>query len=290
MIEYQDVWYTSADGLRLYARDYAPEQKRGTMVPSILCMHGLTRNSADFEDICRVLEDRYRLIVVDQRGRGLSDYDPDAANYNPLIYVQDMFRLLEILDLSKVVLMGTSMGGIMAMMMAAMKPALIQGLIINDIGPEVGALGLDRLKKYVGQATPVSNWDDAAKQSAEINAIAFPNASEQDWQRFAKRTYSENQNGIPVLAYDPKIAEPLNDSSNNTAAPNLWPVYDQICNKPMLLIRGELSDILEPRCVQVMRQKNTKLEVCEIPNVGHAPLLSEPAAQSAIEGFLSAFT
>lgn len=290
MIEYQDIWYTSANGLRLYARDYAGEQKRGTTVPTILCMHGLTRNSADFEDICRVLADRYRLIVVDQRGRGLSDYDPDVTNYNPLVYVQDMFRLLEILDVSKVVLMGTSMGGIMAMMMAAMKPAVIQGLIINDIGPEVGVLGLDRLKKYVGKAAPVANWHDAAKQSAEINAIAFPNASEEDWQIFAKRTYLENHNGIPVLAYDPKIAEPLNDVNNNTAAPNLWPVYDQICNKPMLLIRGELSDILEPGCVQMMRQKNTNLVVAEIPNVGHAPMLSEPAAKSAIEGFLCALT
>ncbi|MFT6694514.1 MAG: pimeloyl-ACP methyl ester carboxylesterase [Neolewinella sp.] len=287
MIEYQDIWYTSADGLRLYARDYTPEQNRGTTAPTILCMHGLTRNSADFEDICKVLADRYRLIVVDQRGRGLSDYDPDVANYNPLVYVQDMFRLLEVLDVSKVVLMGTSMGGIMAMMMATMKPSVIQGLIINDIGPEVGVLGLDRLKKYVGKATPIANWHDAAKQSAEVNAIAFPAASEEDWLRFAKRTYLENKNGVPVLAYDPKIAEPLNDEDNNTAAPNLWSVYDQICDKPMLLIRGELSDILEPGCVEVMRQKNTKLEVSEIPGVGHAPMLSEPAAQISIESFLS---
>ncbi|MFT5136631.1 MAG: pimeloyl-ACP methyl ester carboxylesterase [Arenicella sp.] len=128
------------------------------------------------------------------------------------------------------------------------------------------------------------------RQCAEINAIAFPNASGEDWQRFAKRTYSENKDSNPVLAYDPKIAEPLNDADNNTVAPNLWPVFDQICNKPMLLVRGELSDILEPECVQMMRQKNTNLEVPEIPNVGHAPMLSEPAAKSAIEGSLSALT
>lgn len=288
MIEYSDIWYTSADGLRLYARDYANQQKPNTA--TILCMHGLTRNSADFEEICNALAGRYRVIAVDQRGRGLSAYDPEPANYNPLVYIQDMFLLLQTLNLSKVILMGTSMGGIMAMMMAAMKPELVQALIINDIGPEVGVKGLDRLKKYVGKSTPVSSWEEAAKQSAAINRIAFPNADYEYWQNFAKRTYQESENGTPVVAYDPNIAVPLNEANNDTAAPDLWPVYDQVSNKPMLLIRGEHSDILEPACVEKMKQKKSDLEVKVVPEIGHAPMLNEPVARSAIESFLSRLT
>lgn len=285
MTKYKDIWYESADGLRLYARDYAHAQQADAV--TVLCMHGLTRNSADFEDIASVLASRYRLIVADQRGRGLSAYDPNPENYNPLIYVKDMFLLLETLNLSKAVLMGTSMGGIMAMMMAAMKPDSIQALIINDIGPEVGVKGLDRLKKYVGKSTAISTWEEAAKQSAEINGIAFPDASDEDWHKFARRTYREGIDGLPVPAYDPNIAVPLNDPKSDSAAPNLWPVYDQIDAKPMLLIRGEYSDILETDCVDKMRQKNAELEVSTVPKVGHAPMLSEAVAQGSIESFLS---
>ena len=174
------------------------------------------------------------------------------------------------------------------MMMAAMKPDLMQALIINDIGPEVGVKGLDRLKAYVGKSRPVSTWADAASQCAEINGVAFPDASAADWQIFAKRTYQEGQDGVPVLAYDPKIAVPLNDSENDSAAPNLWPVYDQIGAIPMLLIRGEHSDILESDCVAKMTERNSELEVSVVPNVGHAPMLNEPVAQTAIENFLAA--
>ncbi len=179
-------------------------------------MHGLTRNSADFEDICNELADDYRLIVVDQRGRGLSDNDPNPANYNPLVYVQDMFLLLDKLELSSVILFGTSMGGMMAMMMAAMKPDMVEAIIINDIGPEIAEKGLDRLKKYVGKQFPVSNWEEAAKQTAAINGIAFPDATNEDWLKFAKRLYHEDDNGRPVIACDPNIAIPLADNDANT--------------------------------------------------------------------------
>jgi pimeloyl-ACP methyl ester carboxylesterase len=293
MNEHKDIWYTSSDGLRLYARDYF-HQGIGEGVtgendepkPTILCMHGLTRNSADFEDICLQLKDRYRLIAVDQRGRGLSQYDPKPENYNPLVYIQDMFLLLESLKLSKVVLLGTSMGGIMAMMMAATKPDLVQALIINDIGPEVAKPGLDRLKLYVGKLHSVRNWQEAAQQSAEINAVAFPQANEDYWMAFARRTYHEGSDGVPRLAYDAKIATPLNDVEDNSAAPDLWPVYDQILETPMLSIRGELSDLLDLACVAEMQRRNPNLEVVEIPLVGHAPMLSEPTALAAVESFL----
>lgn len=286
MTTYNDIWYTSENGLRLYARDYSTALDKNPNAKTILCMHGLTRNSADFEDICNQLADDYRLIVVDQRGRGLSDYDPDPNNYNPLVYVQDMFLLLAELKLSSVILFGTSMGGIMSMMMAAMKADMVEALIINDVGPEIAEKGLDRLKKYVGKQTPVNTWEEAARQTEVINRIAFPDATNEDWLKFAKRLYREDENGRPVIACDPNIAIPLQDNSDNSVAPDLWPVYEQILDKPMLLIRGELSDIIDVECVERMQQMKPDLEVLEIPNVGHAPLLSEEAVEPAIAKFL----
>ena len=294
MSEYNDFWYSSSDGLRLYARDYSSALNKNKKAKTILCMHGLTRNSADFEDICRVLADRYRLIVVDQRGRGLSEYDPDSTNYNLLVYVQDMFLLLNRLGLSSVILMGTSMGGMMAMIMAAIKPEMVQAIIINDIGPEIAKQGLDRLKKYVGKSVHITNWDEAAKQTAAINGIAFPEANDQFWLKFAKRLYRIDNKGCPVLAYDPAIADPLtnNDktSDDKSVAPNLWSVYEQILDKPILLICGELSDILDAECVLKMQQKKADIEILEIPNVGHAPLLSEADVEPAIVNFLCSIT
>jgi len=294
MTDYNDFWYTSHDGLRLYARDYSEATVKNKNAKTILCMHGLTRNSADFEDICNKLAGSYRLIVVDQRGRGLSDYDPDPNNYNPLVYVQDMLLLLKTLELSSVTLLGTSMGGIMAMMMAAMKPELVHAIIINDVGPEIAEKGLDRLKKYVGKSTPVSNWKEAAERTAVINGIAFPEANDQDWLKFAKRLYHEDDKGCPVISYDSNIAVLLTNTDENTgensAAPDLWPVYEQILDKPMLLIRGELSDIIDAECVQKMQQKKPDIEILEIPNVGHAPLLSETGVAPRIVEFISSVT
>lgn len=286
MTQYKDLWYTSDDGLKLYARDYSGVLDKNENAKTILLMHGLTRNSADFEDICEALAVDYRLIVVDQRGRGLSAYDPNPANYNPLIYVQDMFVLLNKLELESVILLGTSMGGIMAMMMAAMKPDMVESLIINDVGPEIAKPGLDRLKKYMGKSAPVSNWDEAVKQTALINSIAFPNADEHFWTKFAKRLYREDETGRPVLAHDLNIAVPLMDTDASAVAPELWPVFELIVDKPLLLIRGELSDIIDVACVDRMQKMKPDMEFLEIPNIGHAPLLNEAKVDEVILSFL----
>ena len=179
------------------------------------------------------------------------------------------------------------MGGIMAMLMAAMKPEMVKVMIINDIGPEIAKSGLDRLKEYMGRSVPVKNWDEAIQQTALINEIAFPEADEQFWLQFAKRLYREDDKGVPVLAYDLNIAVPLLADGENSDAPDLWPVYAQILEKPMLLIRGALSDIIDVECVQRMLQMKPGLEILEIPNVGHAPLLNEADVDTAILSFLS---
>lgn len=296
MTNYKHVWYSSHDGLKLYARDYKPDcqpnrQSLGAdekAKPAVLCMHGLTRNSADFEGICQQLADKYRLIVVDQRGRGLSAYDSESANYQPNVYVDDMFTLLKQLNISSVTLIGTSMGGIMAMMMAAMQPELIKGLIINDIGPELNPVGLARIQSYVGKAVSVSSWQDAARTSKQTNGSAFPDFSEQDWLDFAQRTYRADKSGIPVLDYDPAISTPIKASSGQSLALDLWPVFEQCIEKPMLLLRGELSDLLAMSCVEKMRSLKADLSFVQVPNVGHAPFLDEAIAVTSIKQFLQA--
>jgi pimeloyl-ACP methyl ester carboxylesterase len=286
MTDYTHVWYRSRDGLKLYARDYHSAGADENAKPTLLCMHGLTRNSADFEGICQHLTDKYRLIVVDQRGRGLSAYDSEPANYQPTVYVEDMFALLQHLNISSVTLMGTSMGGIMAMMMAAMQPELINGLIINDIGPELNPLGLARIQSYVGKAVSISSWQDAARASKQTNGSAFPNFTEQDWLEFAQRTYRADTSGNPVLDYDPAISTPIKASSGQSLAIDLWPIFEQCIEKPMLLIRGELSDLLATSCVTKMHSLKADLSFVQVPNVGHAPFLDEAIAVAAIKQFL----
>ncbi|TDG15525.1 alpha/beta hydrolase [Seongchinamella unica] len=287
MADYQDVYYHSSDGLRLYARDYPCRSGEQASAPAILCMHGLTRNSADFAGLARHLSASYRVIAVDNRGRGLSGYDSNIANYTPATYVQDMFTLLGELGIGQVILCGTSMGGLMSFMMAAMQPERVKAMIINDIGPELDPAGLARIKGYVGKSRPVSNWTEAIAQAREINEIAFPDFTEQEWEEFTRGLYRE-ENGVPVLAYDPAISRPMNDDDSNAVPPDLWPLFEAITDIPMLVIRGESSDILAPDCVATMREKKPDLALADIPRRGHAPTLNEPVSRLAIDQFLAA--
>ncbi len=285
MTNYRDHYYYSSDGLRLYARDYLCSDG-GTTAKTVLCMHGLTRNSADFAGLAEHLSERYRVISVDNRGRGLSEYDSNSANYAPATYVRDMFTLLADLDVDRVILCGTSMGGLMAFVMAAMQPERIRGMIINDIGPEVAQAGLDRIKAYVGKSKPVSDWQEAIAQAKETNAVAFPDFSDREWEDFTRGIYRD-VDGVPVLAYDPAISQPMSDEKSGAVPPDLWPVFEASAAIPMLVVRGESSDILAPGCVQTMREKHPGLQSVEVPHRGHAPTLNEPTARTAIDDFLA---
>jgi pimeloyl-ACP methyl ester carboxylesterase len=283
MANYEDLYYQSQDGLRLYARDYVHPSPRAT----VLCMHGLTRNSADFEGIADHLARDYRLIVVEQRGRGHSQWDDHHENYQPAVYVRDMFTLLDHLGLEQVVLLGTSLGGLMSMIMTAMQPGRIRAVRLNDIGPVVNPAGLERIKEYVGKSGPVSSWDEAVAQQKAINAREFPTFTEQQWLDFAHALYREDDSGVPVLAYDPAISKPMNEDQDSAVPPDLWPAFDALKPVPAMVIRGELSDILAPECVAEMRSRKPDLVVAEIPNRGHAPILDEPECIAAIDHFLA---
>ena len=280
---FKDHYYRSADDrLDLYARIYG----NADGVP-ILMMHGLTRNSADFENIAKFLYPEFSLIIPEQRGRGRSEYDTDPANDRPEIYAADMFALLESLAIQKIVLLGKSMGGLIAMLMAASQPDIAEALILNDIGPEVEPAGLARLQQYVGEPVQVNNWQDAADYCQKTNAIAFPDYGAEDWMAFAHRTFVVDDSAVPKLAYDMAISEGVQGDEPSAAPADLWPVWDSLSHFPILVIRGEKSDILSPATLRKMKARHGgNLGVSEIPGRGHAPMLDEPEASAAILTFL----
>ena len=282
--DYRDHFYTSPDGLTLYARDY-PGPDDSTLLP-VLCMHGLTRNSRDFAWIASHLAKSRRVISVDQRGRGRSDYDPTPANYTPQVYVGDIFKLLDELGIERMGVIGTSMGGLMAMLMANMQPQRFAGIVLNDIGPELDPVGLDRIKGYVGRHRDIRSWDDAVAATREINESAFPGYTDDEWLRLARGLYHE-KDGVPVLSHDAAIAKPMQEEDTNAVPPDLWPLFEGMKDIPMLLVRGELTDLLAMDCVERMQAISPGMVVVQIPGRGHAPMLDEPTAVKAIETFFA---
>ncbi len=281
MMKYADHFYRSADDrLTLYARIYGAEG------PPLLLMHGLTRNSADFEALAGHLAGTYQLIVPDQRGRGRSDHDPDPENYTPAVYVDDMFTLIDGLQIGKMGLIGTSMGGLMAMIMAAMAPKRFDSLILNDIGPEVNAAGIDRIQSYVGEIAPFDSWQQAADHCRSVHGDFMIGYDAQDWLTFARHTCVERSDGKIGFAYDPAIAAGLSGSERSVIPPDLWTIWDQLSALPTLVIRGAMSDILSSATVAEMQRRHpTNFSAVDIASRGHTPMLDEPDALAAIDRF-----
>jgi pimeloyl-ACP methyl ester carboxylesterase len=284
-MEYRLHRYRSACGrLDLAAREY-PAGEAGA--PVLLMMHGLTRNSADFEPLAAHLAGRYRLIVPDQRGRGLSEWDPDPAQYRPDVYAQDMLVLLDGLGIARACLIGTSMGGLMAMVMNALRPDLASGFVFNDIGPVLDPAGLARIQGYVGPGAVMASWREAAARCRAVNAAAFPDFGEADWLAFARRTCRENADGTLSFAYDPAIAKSISGDAPQTVPLDLWPLWDLLDAAPVLVVRGALSDLLSAETVRDMAGRHAGFfSAVEVPRVGHAPILDELPAVAAISAFL----
>jgi pimeloyl-ACP methyl ester carboxylesterase len=278
-----DVEFRSADGtLRLHAEVRGPKDAPLT----VLCLHGLTRNAADFGFLALHLSSRYRVIAADQRGRRKSEWDPDPSNYQPATYAGDMFALLDGLGVDRVVVIGTSMGGLMAMLMGAAQPTRLVGMVLNDIGPEIPASGLRRLRDALNQRSPAVTWAEAAAQSERLNKVAFPDYGEADWQAFARRTYVEDAAGHPVAAFDPNILKGLNETDLTAVTANLWPLWKHLGSIPILTIRGALSDIISTDILAAMGAAHPNFTALTLPNRGHAPMLDEPPAVHAIDAFL----
>jgi len=277
---WQDRYFQSADGLRLHYRDYPAAAGR---VP-VLCLPGLTRNCRDFETIAPHIQRARRVLCIDLRGRGLSQHDPNWRNYHPGTYVADVAGLLADAGVERVIVLGTSLGGIIAMIMAATTPNAMAGAILNDIGPEVAPEGQKRISSYVGKSAPVRNWAEAAAQSRATNGLAWPDATDEDWLRIARRVYRE-VDGVPRLDMDPMIGEAVRAAPSG-AAPDLWPVFAALQPMPVLALRGATSDVLSQATFDRMAREKPDLERVTVAGRGHAPTLDEPECVGAIDAFL----
>ena len=284
MAEFSARRWTSPDGLSHFVRDYAAEG--GERRLPVICLHGLTRNSKDFEDIApRIASWGRRVIVPDVRGRGLSDRDPRPANYQPKVYARDVLGMMEDLGISRAVFLGTSMGGLIMMTIAAMRSRAIAAAILNDVGPVVAPEGVSRILSYTGKAAVIGSWDDAAAYLRGTSGVAYPEFADEDWLRLAERTFREGAAG-PELDYDPAIAAPLR-MPGKVVEWVAWLLFRRLARRrPTLLLRGALSDILTANVSARMRKAAPAMREVVVPGVGHAPTLSEPAASAAIHAFL----
>ena len=280
---YEDRYWTSSDGLNLHYRNY-PGPETGAKLP-VLCMHGLTRNSRDFAALAEDLAATRRVIVPEMRGRGLSAYAPDSDTYSPITYVADVEKLLAEQGIDRFVVIGTSMGGLMAMLMAAARPGRIAAVVMNDIGPVIETDGLSRISGYVGQGRSYPTWVHAARGLAEAHSAAFPDYDLDQWLEMAKRTMVVTQNGRIGFDYDMAIAEPF-AKPGNAAPADLWSAFDALAGVPMLLVRGALSDLLSEDTVRQMGARNPAMRTVTVPRVGHAPTLDEPEVRAAIHALL----
>ena len=268
------------DRLNLHYRDYAgPPGAPFT----VICLPGLTRNARDFELLAPRLAARYRVLCLDFRGRGRSDYAPDPMTYVPRSYVRDLADLVHDSGCGPAVLVGTSLGGLIGTLFSAIWPQKVLGLVLNDVGPEIDPTGLARIGAYVGKQPPVITWEDAALAVERLDRTVYPDYQPADWLRTAKRRYIEESDGHIRLDYDLAIARAF---ASPATTPAQWPFFRRLRRIPTLLVRGSVSDILSPETVLRMRRVVPGLEVVEVPDRGHTPTLEEPMASLAIVTFL----
>ena len=285
--DWADRWWTSADGLRLHARDYAAASGEAKL--PVVLIHGLTRNARDFEDLApRIAAWGRRALVVDVRGRGLSDRDSDPLNYHPSVYAADVALLLDRLGIRRAQFVGTSMGGLITMVMTTTRPELVAGVVLNDVGPVIATEGLNRIAGYVGKPVAAGTWKDAADHVRANNAHALPHYDDRAWARMARRLFREGPGGAPELDYDLQIAELIRAAAGEPA-PDLWPYFEALAaGRPLTIVHGVNSDLLDADTVARMREAAPHANLAEVPNVGHAPMLDEPEALAAIEAHLAA--
>jgi len=280
---FREQRWASADGLELFCRVYEPGVARAL---TVLCLPGLTRNSRDFETLAPHLAARYRVVCPDLRGRGLSARDPKWQNYHPGTYLADLQRLMQTLDLARVAIIGTSLGGLLAMMLGATAAERVAGIVLNDVGPEIDPKGIERIKSYTGMLPPVGSWEEAIRQLRLVYGNAWPGLGDEMWSTLARRSYRADASGIPVLDCDPHIGDALR-AAPPAAPEGFWPVFARLGAVPMLVIRGALSDILSVRTLERMQREKPDLERVIVGNRGHVPLLDEPEVLDAIDRFMA---
>lgn len=279
MPDFRERRYLAQDGLSLYYRDYG--DPLSTAIP-VLCLPGLTRSSRDFHRLASRLAGGRRVICPDYRGRGLSDYDPDPANYNPMVHINDVRHLMTVAGLHRAVMIGTSFGGLLTMGLALAAPPAIAAVVLNDVGPEVAASGLERIMAYVGQDNPQPDWPSAA---AEMKRM-FPNLScetEEEWLAGARGTWREGDDGMLHYDWDVRLAQAIGKARQDF---DPWSLFRALRGTPVLAFRGGISDVLSPETFEHMQSEHPGLKAVTVPGVGHPLSLSEPQAVEALDEFL----
>lgn len=278
---YEHRYFTVRDGLKLHYRDYPGSSDR----PPILCLHGLTRNSRDFAEFAERFSPQFRVLSLEFRGRADSDYDPQPMRYNPLTYAGDVIEFLDSLGIDRAIFVGTSLGGLVTMTIAATQPQRIAATILNDIGPDVDMSGIERILSYVGKDVRFKSWDEAADTIASNYGAAFDRYTHDDWVKMAKRNCREIDGEIG-FNYDMAIAEPFR-ASGPAPQVDLWPLFNVLASKPLLVVRGGKSDLLTAETLTKMQAASPNVRVAVVEGVGHAPELNEPEAIEAIDAFLN---
>lgn len=285
---FREITYTSRDGLRLHARHY-PAARPAVGRRAVVCLPGLTRNGRDFHDFALAIAAHggspRDVYTVDYRGRGLSEWDKDWKNYAVPIEMLDVIDFMTFAGLTDAAIVGTSRGGLIAMIMAAAQPRLIGCLVLNDIGPVIERKGLTRISAYVGRMPLPRSWKEAAQLVADMSRKAFPSVADSEWDAVARQWFNE-RNGRPAPGYDPKLSHAI--SVLDKPAPALWPQFEALKRVPLLVLRGETSDILSAETVEEMKRRHPACSAHVVKGQGHAPLLRDATSIGVVRDFLDA--
>lgn len=283
---FRDVFCQSADGLKLHAKVIGPDNS--TALP-VLCLPGLTRTADDFDDIARAIATSpsapRKVVSVDYRGRGLSDYDPDPAKYTVPVELGDVLTIAASLGISRAILLGTSRGGLISMAMAAAQPKLLAGVILNDIGPALEIGGLMKIKGYIADPPPRETWDEAARGLKELFGTVFPSLTDDDWMAWARRAFREKAGGGLERTYDLKLSHTLDGLDPANPLPQVWELFNALAGVPLMLIHGALSDLLSRQGVQDMIARRPDIDLVTVADQGHAPLLADKSTIDRIVAF-----
>lgn len=285
---WNDITFTSQNGLSLYARHYAATDSNTSATP-LLCLPGLTRNSKDFHLLAEHLsssgEVSRDVYCVDYRGRGLSGYDDNWENYSPYIEMLDVLDFMSVTELHHAAILGTSRGGIIAMLMGVTRPSVIGPVIFNDIGPVIEARGLARIIGYVGKTPEPESWDDAALIVRDMSSRFFTDIKDSEWLEIAQQWFMD-ENGQPVSGYDINLANMLSQIDLSQPIPAMWEQFDTLSHVPILTLRGEHSDLLSADTVSAMEERHPGMQSYVVEEEGHPPLLRDKRSIRVIEMFL----
>ena len=286
MGEFRDIRFTSADGLSLYGRVYGKDE---AVARTVVCLAGLTRNSRDFHGLAMELAaDGFRAVTIDSRGRGNSEFARDVAEYNVVTEAEDVLAGLAALGIEHAAFIGTSRGGLLVHVLAAMRPSVMRAVVLNDIGPVIELDGLFQIRGYLGQAPALKSWDEATAVQRALHSKAFPALSNDDWMRHAKAIYRQDAKGNITPDYDPAIAKTLDGLKADTQLPALWAQFDGLKNLPMMVIRGENTRLLSQKTFDEMIARHPSATGVSVAGQGHAPMLDTGMLPVRIANFLKA--